>query len=64
MLYIGIDLDTSAVKLLLMDGGGNHSECGIQGVPPGIPPARLEPAGPGGLENGRAGGHPPAAAGL
>ena len=61
MLYIGIDLGTSAVKLLLMDGEGEIKNIVSKESPPGVPPARLEPAGSPGLEAGRAGGYPRAA---
>ncbi len=64
MLYIGIDLGTSAVKLLLMDQEGAVKNVVSKEYPLEFPPPRLEPAGPGGLEKRRPGGYPGAAAGL
>ena len=64
MLYIGIDLGTSAVKLLLMDGGGDIKNIISKDLSPGVSLSRLEPAGTGGLEAGGAGGHTRAAEGL
>lgn len=63
MYYIGIDLGTSAVKLLLVDeNGGICNE--VTREYPWSSQVRLEPAGPGGLEKGGAGGHPRPALGL
>ena len=71
MLYIGIDLGTSAVKLLLMDQEGavknvvsKEYPLEFPHVPPGVPPPRLEPAGPGGLEKRRPHRHSGASEGL
>lgn len=41
MLYIGVDLGTSAVKLLLMDGSGCHPEDRLPGVSHLFPAPRL-----------------------
>ena len=56
MLYIGIDLGTSAVKLLLMNEAGQILNGGSQ--------AGLEPAEPGGLAQGGVGGNSGPAGGL
>ena len=48
MLYIGIDLGTSAVKLLLMDSEGNPEYC-IPGIPFVFPTSRLVGTEAGGL---------------
>ncbi len=41
MLYIGVDLGTSAVKLLLMEGDGTITENRITGISAVFPPFRL-----------------------
>ncbi len=46
MLYIGVDLGTSAVKLLLMAADGKYC---IEGVPPLFSPSGLVAAEPGRL---------------
>ena len=63
MLYIGIDLGTSAVKLLLMDQEGAVKNVVSKEYPWSSPP-RLEPAGPRGLEKRRSHRHPRASEGL
>ena len=55
MLYIGIDLGTSACKLLLVDGSGavlREVTKEYNRAPPVFPPAGVERAGPGGLVEG------------
>ena len=64
MLYIGVDLGTSAVKLLLMDETGEIHNTVTREYPLEFPPARLEPAEPGGLVGRRIPRHPGAAGGL
>ena len=41
MLYIGVDLGTSAVKLLMMDSGGKDPEDRVQRVSPVFPTSGL-----------------------
>ena len=55
MLYIGIDLGTSAVKLLLLDEERRGAQHGIEGVPALLPAPGLERAGARGLAPGRHG---------
>ena len=52
MLYIGIDLGTSAMKLLLMDGSGNIHNTVTKEYPLEFPPAGMESTEPGGLGEG------------
>ena len=49
MLYIGIDLGTSAVKLLLMDQGGTIHKIVSKGISPVFSSSRLVRAESSGL---------------
>ena len=61
MYYIGIDLGTSAVKLLLMDETGSIANIVSREYPIGFPASRLERAGPRRLVGGGLRRHPRAA---
>lgn len=57
MLYIGVDLGTSAVKLLLMDGSGRIHKVVSREYPLYFPPSRMVGTEPGGLVYGLHGRH-------
>ena len=58
MLYIGVDLGTSAAKLLLMDGEGTIRKIVSREYPLSFPPSRLAGTESGGLDIRRNGRHP------